>query len=215
MGVNALLDMPEIVGCLRLCNALHGACRNPLNRKQKFLTGLARLIRADHAISLLIQPARTNPLRIVSSIQTGRGRNVLTTLQQQILNHPSLSPVNGDGSVLFSRVPLRQFKVDAWLAFSRSSGMTDPFSQRDRTMVDLFHFETRWIYRFDLPLASPKSLGLSPRARQTLHLLLDHRDEKSIAALMNISPNTVHHYVKQLYQHFKVNNRREMLAVFN
>jgi DNA-binding CsgD family transcriptional regulator len=56
--------------------------------------------------------------------------------------------------------------------------------------------------------------GLTPRVRQTLQHLLNGDSEKEIAIKLGLSRHTVHVYVKQLYRHFDVCSRGELLARF-
>jgi DNA-binding CsgD family transcriptional regulator len=79
-------------------------------------------------------------------------------------------------------------------------------------VLGLFHAESAWLYRLDLPLVSPAGLALTPRQRQTLQLLLAGQSEKQIAARLSLSPNTVHHYIKAIHRHFRVSSRSELLA---
>ncbi|HEV7302161.1 MAG TPA: LuxR C-terminal-related transcriptional regulator [Tepidisphaeraceae bacterium] len=53
---------------------------------------------------------------------------------------------------------------------------------------------------------------LPPRLRQTLAGLLEGDSEKQVARHLNISPHTVHVYVKALYKRFNVASRGELLA---
>jgi DNA-binding NarL/FixJ family response regulator len=53
---------------------------------------------------------------------------------------------------------------------------------------------------------------LPPRLRQTLTSLLTGSSEKQIARAMNLSPHTIHVYVKQIYRHYNVSSRSELLA---
>ena len=53
---------------------------------------------------------------------------------------------------------------------------------------------------------------LPPRLRQTLTSLLSGASEKQIARAMNLSPHTIHVYVKQIYKHYNVCSRGELLA---
>jgi DNA-binding NarL/FixJ family response regulator len=55
---------------------------------------------------------------------------------------------------------------------------------------------------------------LSPRLRQTLGRLLAGDSEKQIARHLGVSPHTVHVYVKNLYRHYNVCSRGELLARF-
>ena len=57
-----------------------------------------------------------------------------------------------------------------------------------------------------------KDPGLSPRMLQTLRCLLQGDSEKQIAAKLEISPHTIHVYVKSLYKHYNVFSRAELLA---
>ena len=59
-----------------------------------------------------------------------------------------------------------------------------------------------------------EQLGLSNRLRQTLEGLLAGEAEKQIAYRLELSPHTVHVYVKNLYRHFQVSSRGELLARF-
>ncbi|HWE03110.1 MAG TPA: helix-turn-helix transcriptional regulator [Tepidisphaeraceae bacterium] len=56
--------------------------------------------------------------------------------------------------------------------------------------------------------------GLAPRVRQTLQRLLAGDSEKQIARHLQVSPHTVHVYVKAIYRFFNVNSRGELLARF-
>jgi DNA-binding NarL/FixJ family response regulator len=55
---------------------------------------------------------------------------------------------------------------------------------------------------------------LSRRLLQTLCLLLDGLSEKEIAAALQLSPHTVHDYVKSLYRTYRVRSRAELHARF-
>jgi DNA-binding CsgD family transcriptional regulator len=56
--------------------------------------------------------------------------------------------------------------------------------------------------------------SLSPRVRQTLDRLLRGDSEKQAARQLEVSPHTLHIYVKTLYRKLKVNSRGELLAMF-
>jgi DNA-binding CsgD family transcriptional regulator len=53
---------------------------------------------------------------------------------------------------------------------------------------------------------------LAPRLRQTLNHLLDGDSEKQVAYKLNLSPHTVHVYVKSLYRRFNVSSRAELMS---
>ncbi len=58
----------------------------------------------------------------------------------------------------------------------------------------------------------PEVADLPPRLRQTLTALLAGDSEKQVALRLQISPHTVHVYVKSLYKRFGVASRGELLA---
>jgi DNA-binding CsgD family transcriptional regulator len=53
---------------------------------------------------------------------------------------------------------------------------------------------------------------LSPRLRETLDCLLSGHSEKAIATQLELSPHTVHGYVKLIYRHFQVKSRAQLLS---
>jgi DNA-binding NarL/FixJ family response regulator len=55
---------------------------------------------------------------------------------------------------------------------------------------------------------------LSPRQQEVLQRLLVGDAEKQVARRLNISTNTVHGYVKSIYQACNVNSRAELMALF-
>ena len=54
--------------------------------------------------------------------------------------------------------------------------------------------------------------ALAPRLRRTLDLLLSGNSEKETAKRLGLSHHTVHEYVKDLYRHFGVRTRAELMA---
>jgi len=56
--------------------------------------------------------------------------------------------------------------------------------------------------------------SLTPRAKQTLVLLLQGESEKVIADRLEISVHTVHAYVKSIYAHYGVNCRAKLMALW-
>jgi DNA-binding NarL/FixJ family response regulator len=55
-------------------------------------------------------------------------------------------------------------------------------------------------------------LSLSHQVRTTLEHLKTGMSEKEVAAAMQLSPHTVHCYVKRLYRSFGVRSRAELLV---
>ena len=125
---------------------------------------------------------------------------------------PGANGAQGGGHCAESVIDVPGMKVQACVALLRRRPAGRPFALRDRVALDLVHSELAWVYGPDLPLLSPDGLPLSPRQRQTLQLLLAGNSEKGISSQMNLSPNTVHHYVKAIHRHFGVSSRSELLA---
>ena len=110
-----------------------------------------------------------------------------------------------------SFVPLAEGRVVACLTVARAPGRPQ-FTRRDCSVVCVMHSEVGWVYRGDVMLVSPETRCLSRRERETLQHLLAGKSEKQIAVAMDLSHNTIHHYVKALHRHFKVSSRSELLA---
>lgn len=53
---------------------------------------------------------------------------------------------------------------------------------------------------------------LSPRHRQMLDAVMTGASEKQIADKLGISPHTAHQYIKELFRHFGVTSRPELMA---
>lgn len=60
----------------------------------------------------------------------------------------------------------------------------------------------------------PDVAALAPRLRRLLQHLLGGSSEKEIAAVLALSPHTVHEYTKQLYRRLGVKSRVELMAKF-
>ncbi|WP_051718409.1 response regulator transcription factor [Hymenobacter sp. IS2118] len=62
------------------------------------------------------------------------------------------------------------------------------------------------------PAPSQQPELLSPRETEVLQALTEGLSEKQVAARLNLSPDTVHTYVKRLYDKLKVRSRGELLS---
>jgi len=110
-----------------------------------------------------------------------------------------------DGSGLFAGTTFRR-----WLGQPN-------FAARERNLVHFVFSELDWIH-----LESDSKLGevthqvnaLSPRLRTTLQHLLGSHSIKEIATSMKLSAHTVTGYAKQIYLHFKVHSRPELMHYF-
>jgi len=72
-----------------------------------------------------------------------------------------------------------------------------------------------WLLLLDARESRPTdraAAALPPRMREVLELILEGLSEKEIAAKLGLQFNTVHGYVKKLYQRFGVSSRAELMA---
>jgi DNA-binding CsgD family transcriptional regulator len=83
------------------------------------------------------------------------------------------------------------------------------FEARERALVQLVQEQLAR----DFEAAQAAALRLSPRQRQVLALLTRGLSEKEVAAELDVSPHTVHDYVKALHRVHGVRSRGELLAV--
>jgi DNA-binding CsgD family transcriptional regulator len=83
-----------------------------------------------------------------------------------------------------------------------------PFGERERLLVHLVHEELA----VDFSAAERDAPRLAPRLKQVLALLCQGLSEKQVAVELEVSPHTVHDYVKQLYRAHRVGTRGELLA---
>jgi DNA-binding CsgD family transcriptional regulator len=121
----------------------------------------------------------------------------------------------GLDDVLLSLARLPDKPSDAY-AFAilvfRAAGAPERFSVRDRTLLDAAHAGLAWMYREEAARNPDLPDDLPPRLRQTLKHLLTGDSERQIARKMQLSPHTVHDYVKALYTRFAVSSRQELIA---
>jgi DNA-binding CsgD family transcriptional regulator len=226
------LSAADAAELLRLSNLLHRHPSHPAARKQQLLDGLAKLIGAAAGACVVAhqtgdgKPAAVSITFSTSSARKRIDRRRNLVQEKRVESHPLVEQIHRrlrapdrggdaqttDRTILCSVVRLDRPRTSAGLALGRRAGDRRPFTQRDEMLVSLFHREMRWIYQFDLPLMSPEVAPLSPRMRQTLQFLLAGASEREIAAHLGLSLNTVHHYVKQLYKHFEVSSRSQLLA---
>lgn len=82
------------------------------------------------------------------------------------------------------------------------------FGDRERLLVQLVQEELSR----DFGASLEPTRRLSPRQRQVLALLSRGLGEKQVAAELDVSPHTVHDYVKAIYRLHGVTSRGELLA---
>jgi DNA-binding NarL/FixJ family response regulator len=89
------------------------------------------------------------------------------------------------------------------------------YTPRDGRLVERLHAVLAPLLGRELLVTTQPNLhGLSPRLRELLERLLVGDSEKEVALWLGLSAGTVHQYVKQVYRHFGVSSRAELMAYF-
>lgn len=97
------------------------------------------------------------------------------------------------------------------LVLLRAEG-EEPFTERQSQLVDLCLSQMSWPFQPDDKQTDPRLAALQPRLRRVMQHLLDGDGEKQVAAKLGLSKNTVHEYVKLIYQQLGVSSRSELLS---
>ncbi|HZN69415.1 MAG TPA: helix-turn-helix transcriptional regulator [Tepidisphaeraceae bacterium] len=123
-----------------------------------------------------------------------------------------LEKVHGGRYLILSQYALPHAGVVDQLGLHRTWSQP-PFSPAEHKLVRLFHVELGRLWKKDaIRRAKDPTSALPPRLTQTLNELLAGSSEKQIAQKLELSPHTVHNYVKALHQRFGVSSRGELLA---
>ncbi len=103
------------------------------------------------------------------------------------------------------------------VAFHRHTGRA-AFSARDRRLVHVVMSELGALHADTGALESPDGVGvvgLSPRLRTVLGLLLEGWSRMQIAEHLGLSRHTIAEYMRSTYRHFGVRSQRELQARFH
>jgi DNA-binding NarL/FixJ family response regulator len=119
----------------------------------------------------------------------------------------------GIGHILVSLYPL-DAEARSAIGLYRRLGRP-PFTERERLIAHVVVQQVDWLHRDSAGLAArDQVLRLSPRERQVLVFLLAGHAQKEVADRLDLSPYTIGDYVKNIYRHFSVGSRAELLARF-
>jgi DNA-binding CsgD family transcriptional regulator len=91
-----------------------------------------------------------------------------------------------------------------------------PFTQRDRSLVHVMFGQLAFMHRpaTDFPANNSSLAELTARRQQVLMYLLSGDQAKQIARKLQLSIHTVNGHVKDLYRHFSVATRAELINHF-
>lgn len=91
----------------------------------------------------------------------------------------------------------------------------EPFTQRDLRIAHIVCSEVDWLHDAGVPEEDGgRSAALAPRLQTVLTLLVDGLSAKQIAFHLGLTVNTVRGYVKDIYRHFTVGSRQELMRRF-
>lgn len=90
-----------------------------------------------------------------------------------------------------------------------------PFTDVDRQLAEITITSLPWLHSTsDDAIPSESLIGLTPRQRTVMFMLLDGIPRKSIAGALGISEDTVGDHIKAIYSQFKVKSAIELAAWF-
>jgi DNA-binding CsgD family transcriptional regulator len=145
-----------------------------------------------------------------------------TLLQNQMfLQPPEVDPVLADWQrttglidCILSAVPLGNSTWSS-LGLHRRRG-SPSFTPRDRAIVHVMFGQLAFLHVVDanVPGNNDRLFELPPRPQQVLMYLLAGDQAKQVASKMLISVHTVNDHIKQIYRHFGVSSRGELLSQF-
>ena len=112
-------------------------------------------------------------------------------------------------------VPILVKPYEVWILLTMIEDAIAGSLKRDLALVQTVISEADWLYHYGTNVpAKDKILKLSPRQRQVLSFLLAGDSLKEVAQKLELSEHTVGDYVKQIYKHFSVSSRAELLSHF-
>jgi DNA-binding CsgD family transcriptional regulator len=129
-------------------------------------------------------------------------------------NYGELNSVVGvDHTVwCFGSLPLGDGDELDGVLMSRAIGRRD-FSAREKAIIRELHAAVAPLIGGPLArFADPSPSALPPRLRQVLRCVLEGDSDKMVAARLRLSRHTVNEYVEQVFRHFGVRSRPELLA---
>ncbi len=138
---------------------------------------------------------------------------------QSLLSQPNTDQfgqtcfANGSPQVLASVFP-SSHEIYSVIRLQRRGART-AFSERERMIVHVLFQQVDWLHRDGGEVETREvSVELTPRERQIVNLLLNGESRDSIAAQLGLSRYTINAYFRDIYRHFGVSARTELMARF-
>jgi DNA-binding CsgD family transcriptional regulator len=115
--------------------------------------------------------------------------------------------------ILISIFPYN-YEIYSVIRFQRRNELP-AFSERERLLTHTLFQQVDWLHRDGVEVESREAvLELSPRERQIVNLLLSGESRDSIAAQLGLSRYTINAYLRDIFRHFAVSTRAELMAWF-
>jgi DNA-binding CsgD family transcriptional regulator len=229
MNQSLQLRTSDLSRLLRLAAELDQPALSERERGRRALSGLAEIVRAEHAW-ITERPSsggrRLCTARLVAGASERERHLIVSECRGELPAPPFERPpasrlIEIDAPNTRPRPELvgTQDVIESLLLPSNAqprslqlerTGDAPPFSREERDLVHLFHLELA--NRLLSPPATTEWPQLSPRQSATLECLLGGASEKEVAGRLGLSPHTVHQYVKMLYRRFGVSSRAQLLA---
>ena len=112
-------------------------------------------------------------------------------------------------------VPMLAKPYEVWNLLRMIEGVIGTSLNRDRALVHIVSSHADWLQHYGTHVPAKEQLSkLSPRQREVMSFLLTGDTLKEVAQKLGLSEHTVGDYVKQIYKHFSVSSRAELLAHF-
>lgn len=123
--------------------------------------------------------------------------------------------ITGKQDGLFVAMPLGE-DVESWFGFYRQNSATPHFDQEDEENLAL---ATRAMKSFHRQVALSYGLliaqqGITPAERRVLNELLAGKSTKQIAALLDLTEETIKTYTARICRKFNVNGRSRLLGLW-
>ncbi len=150
------------------------------------------------------------------------GGSYVTTLRQQIYSDEAWT---GQG---FLQIQMNRCGWNEWLhgirysvrdnwsalLFLRNTG-SSPFEEMERQLADIALTAIPWLHATgEDSIPRDKLMGLTPRQRTVMFMLLDGQPRKVIAHHLGLSEDTIGDHIKAIYIHLQVRSAVELAALF-
>lgn len=119
------------------------------------------------------------------------------------------------GHAVFSSIPVDlDQRIYSMFGMHRRIGKA-PIPQRLTRLVHIVFAEVPWLHAIEVPGVKANDIEtLSPRQQTVVTLLVEGLAPKRIAYQLDLSEHTVRGYIKDIYRHFNVDGRIELMKRF-